>query len=327
MRPHETLRGSKPLLLAGPTRGQRGLSRVVVGMDFSLGSEFALARALRLPLGHGATFSVLHASPPLDGRNGPDGTLPSDRCLRRAVASACRRLRGRLDVEVCEAARQGEPAEVVAALADELGAELVVVGRPHVTYPVRELAMDALVRRLVRRVGTSVLVVVPHPARAYQRPLVAVNFSRESRRALELTLRLCPSSAVVDVLHVVDAREEESALDESGSRAERRLLLRQERESAARAALVRFLAPYREIGRTLQLRVRWGEPSEGILAESLDQGSDLLALGMSSAEARTPMTERVLARAPCDVLVSRHLRSLARPGEGGLEDLTGTPHA
>lgn len=306
MRAQEFSNLSRPLLTAGALRGHRGMTRVVVGTDFSLRSEFALARALRLPLGQGGVLSVLHASPPLDGHDGPDGTVSGARCLRKAVASVCRRLRHRVDVDVREELHEGDPVEMAVEVSDALGAELVVLGRPHVTYPVRELAADSTVRHMVRRLGASVLVVVPHPVRAYARPLVAVDFSRESRRALELALRLCPAAAPVDVLHVVDPRADEEALRSVGAPPERWLLLRQERERAAHAALVRFLAPYRETGRELEARVRSGEPAEGILSEAAERGSDLLALAMSGLEARTPLTERVLARAGCDVLVARH---------------------
>lgn len=305
MRTQELSQRALPLLAAGHVRGQRGVSRLVVGTDFSLRSEFALARALRLPLGHGGVFSVLHVNPPLDGHDGAGGAVSCERCLRKAVSAVCRRLRGRVDVEVQEVLRQGDAVEAVSAASRELEAELVVLGRPHVMYPVRELAGDSLVRRMVRRLGASVLVVVPHPVRPYARPLVAVDFSRESRRALELMLRLCPSPAPVDVLHVVDTREEEALLRTSGAPPERWLLLRQEREHGARVALGRFLAPYRETGRELEVRVRTGEPGDGILAEAAERGSDVLAVAMSGAQARTPLTERVLARAGCDVLVAR----------------------
>ena len=311
MRSQELSNMTRPLLTAGLPRAPRGVSRIVVGTDFSLRSEFALARALRLPLSQGGAFSVMHASPPLDGRGGPTGTVSGERCLRKSVSAVCRRLRHRVDVDVQEAMREGDPVEVASDVSRELGAELVVLGRPHVTYPVRELAEDSLVRRMVRTLGASVLVVVPHPVRAYARPLVAVDFSRESRRALELMLRLCPPPVPVDVLHVVDLREEEQALRAVDAPPEQWLLLQQERERAARTALVRFLAPYRETGRELEARVRLGEPGESILAEAAERGSDLLALAMSGLEARTPLTERVLARAGCDVLVTRHAPRVA----------------
>lgn len=307
MRPNVSSRSGLPLLPAGLLRAQRGLKRVVVALNFSLPSEFALARALRLPLAQGAALSVLHVSPPLDGHHGPDGTLAGERCLRRAVTSACRRLRQRPDVDVREELRTGDAPRVAAELVKEQGAEVLVVGRPSMKYPAESLPDACMVMRLVREVDTSVLVVVPHPVRVYHRPLVAVSFSRESRRALELTLRLCPSSTPVEVLHVADTCEEEAALRQRHAPLEDWFRLRQEREGAARMALGRFLAPYRETGRELGIRVRTGAPQEGILAESLERDSDLLTLGMSSALPGPALIQRVLGHSRCDVLISRHV--------------------
>jgi nucleotide-binding universal stress UspA family protein len=309
MRTNLTSRRGLPLLPEGLLRAQRGLKRVVVGVDFSLSSEFALARALRLPLAHGASLGVLHVSPPLDGHTGPDGTVAGERCLRRSVTSAVRRLRQRPDVDVREEQRTGDPAREAAALAREQGAELLVVGRPHAAYPTAPLPDASVVMRLVHEADASVLVVVPHPGRVYHRPLVAVNFSRESRRALELTLRLCPLSTPIDVLHVIDAHDEEVPRDGDAplSLTPGGLRWRQEQEDAARRSLGRFLAPYRETGRQLEIRLRFGDPREGILAEALERDSDLVTLGMSSAHPPPAVVEGVLRGSRCDVLVSRHV--------------------
>jgi nucleotide-binding universal stress UspA family protein len=226
--------------------------------------------------------------------------VDGEQCLRRSVTSAAKRLRQRPDVDVREELRTGDAPHEAAELAKDQGVEVLVVGRPHLPQPGKPLPDDAMVMRLVREVDASVLVVMPHPGRVYHRPLVAVNFSRESRRGLELTMRLCPVSTPIEVLHVVDLRE-----DEDAPLAEQ-LRLRQEREDAARRALGRFLAPYRETGRVMELRLRFGDPCECILAEARERDSDLLTLGMSSANPPTALTEGVLRHSRCDVLVSRH---------------------
>ncbi|MFB1483146.1 universal stress protein [Corallococcus sp. RDP092CA] len=307
-----------PLLPDGLLRAQRGLHRVAVGLDFSLQSEFALARALRLPLAYGAAFSVLHVSPSLDGHAGPAGAVAGERCLRRSVTSAVRRLRQRPDVDVREELRTGDAPHEAAELAKDQGVEVLVVGRPHLGQPVAPLPEDSMVMRLVREVDASVLVVMPHPGRVYHRPLVAVNFSRESRRALELTMRLCPASTPIEVLHVVDLREEAAALRRQDVPLARELQLRQEREDATRRALGRFLAPYRETGRVLESRLRFGDPRECILAEAREGESDLLTLGMSSEDPPSSLTEAVLRHSPCDVLISRHVAPPASLPDGGV---------
>jgi nucleotide-binding universal stress UspA family protein len=308
MRTNVTSRRGLPLLPDGLLRAQRGLKRVAVGVDFSLPSEFALARALRLPLAQGAAFSVVHVSPPLDGHSGPDGTVAGERCLRRSVTFAVKRLRQRPDVDVREELRTGDAPHETAALARDQGVEVLVVGRSHAAYPVTPLSDASMGMRLVREADASVLVVVPHPGRVYHRPLVAVNFSRESRRALELTLRLCPLSTPIDVLHVMDMDADGHAEEDTPlSLTPRGLLLRQEREDAARRALGRFLAPYRETGRQLETRLRFGDARECILAEAQERDSDLVTLGMSTANPPSFLVEEVLRRSRCDVLISRHV--------------------
>ncbi|WP_408888855.1 universal stress protein [Myxococcus faecalis] len=304
MRQHVLTRLDIPLLQPGTFRGPRGLTRLVVATDFSLRSELALARALRLPLGLGATFTLLHAGPVLEGS--PGGVVLGGGCLRKAVHAACRRLRHRPDVTVREELRQGDTLDAVAAVAREQGAQLVVLGGERVLTPGRSLGEGSMVRRALRQLDTSMLAVRPHPARPYESPLVAVDFTRESRRALELTMRLCPLTPVA-VLHVVDTREEEAALRARGAPPERFVMLRHERELDARLELARFLAPYRETGCELEARLRSGEPGEALLAHALELGSDLLVVaGPRGAGDEASLVERVLAQSSCDVLVSRH---------------------
>lgn len=280
----------------------RGLHRLGVATDFSLRSDFALARALHLPLGVDATLELLHVRPP--GRDEEEQGVGEvvERCLRRAVGSARRRLRAREPVGVREEVRVGEPVEEVAAYVQEARPELVVVGRPQLT-PERTLRADSTVRALVRRVGAPLLVVVPHPARSYQRPLVAVDFSEDSRRALELTLRLCPAPVRVGVIHAYRNEKKGTGADAWTAR----LLREQAEERAARGALGRFLAPYRETGRAFESSVREGEPGEVLLAEAAEVGADLLALGMRSGReaALVELVERVLGAVGCDVLVAK----------------------
>lgn len=287
------------LLTGGGVYAARGLHRLSVATDFSLRSDFALARALQLPLGVDATLELLHVSPPGRDEEEPGVGEVVERCLRRAAGSVKRRLRAREPVGVREVVRVGEPVAEMEAYIQEACPELLVVGRPQLT-PERTLRADSMVRAMVRRVGTPLLVVVPHPARPYQRPLVAVDFSEDSRRALELTLRLCPAPVLVGVIHVYQSQPRGDGAEAWTAR----LLREQAEERAARGALGRFLAPYREAGRSFETFVREGEPGEALLAEAAEMGADLLALGMRSGR-EAALVERVLGAVGCDVLVAK----------------------
>jgi nucleotide-binding universal stress UspA family protein len=290
----------------------RGLSRLLVATDFSMSADLALARALRLPLGEGASLTLFHAALPVPGLGAPGDMSLEGRCLARVAGAARRRLRAREPVQVKEELRAGEAAEQAAAVARQLDAELVVAGRPHVLWgnEGHELSRrGATVRALVHRLDAPLLVVGAHPARAYQRPLVAVDLSEDSRRALELALRLCPSPVGVDVLHVPEPCLSPALWHAGMTSREHWLSVRQEVEVEARKAVNRFLAPYREVGRECEVSIRCGEPlDEALLAEAAERGTDLLALGMHGLEegnARAELVEQMLLRAGCDVLVAK----------------------
>ncbi len=305
----ETLLSTSPGLPLFPpellVRAPRGLRRLGVATDFSLRAEYALARALRLPLGAGASLGLLHVCAPRE----QGVVVPVERCLHRAGSAARRRLKARADVTVREVVREGEPVAQTDAYAREVGSELMVVGRPFATARGGGPRADSEVRGMVRRVGAPVLVVMPHPAKAYQQPLVAVDFSADSRRALELTLRLCPAPLRVGVVHVYTPLEEPPG-EEGPDAVVERVLREHEAEQAARVALGRFLAPYREAGREFEPSVRSGRLLEEVLDEASDWGADLLAVGMEHGPelgARHPgpaLAERVL-EADCDVLVAK----------------------
>jgi nucleotide-binding universal stress UspA family protein len=113
----------------------------------------------------------------------------------------------------------------------------------------------------------------------------------------------------VDVLHVPESCMAQELWHAGMTSREHWLVVRQEIEAAARKAVSRFLAPYREVGRECEISIRCGEPLEqALLAEAADQGSDLLALGMSSSGREAEplgLPERMAMRVGCDVLVAK----------------------
>ncbi len=302
---------SPPFLerLLHASQKSRGLTRLLVATDFSMGADLALARALRLPVGEGASLTLFHAALPVPGRGAPGDMSLEERCLKRAAGAARRRLHEREPVEVKEELRAGDVIEEAAAVARDLDVELVVAGRPHAPRGEELSRRGATVRGAVRRLEAPLLVVGAHPVRAYQRPLVAVDLSDDSRRALELTLRLCPPPVHVDVLHVPGPCLAQRLWHAGMMSREHWLAVRQEVELTARKAVSHFLAPYRELGRECEISIRCGEPlPEALLAEAAEQGADLLALGMRDSEGGVPgagLVEQMVMRANCDVLVAK----------------------
>ncbi|MFL5344297.1 MAG: universal stress protein [Hyalangium sp.] len=306
-----TAAASPPFLerLLHASQKSRGLTRLLVATDFSMGADLALARALRLPVGEGASLTLFHAPRPVPGRGEPGDMSLEERCLRRAAGAARRRLHERESVQVKEELRAGDAVEEAVGVARQQEVELVIAGRPHVPRGQELSRRGATVRGMVRRLEAPLLVVSAHPARAYHRPLVAVDLSQDSRRALELVLRLCPPPVGVDVLHVPEPCLSQGLWHAGMTSREHWLAVRQELELAARKAVNHFLAPYRELGRDCEISIRCGEPlDEALLAEAAERGADLLAVGMSGSEeglSRTGVVEQMVMRANCDVLVAK----------------------
>jgi nucleotide-binding universal stress UspA family protein len=302
---------SPPFLerLLRASQKSRGLSRLLVATDFSMGADLALARALRLPVGEGASLTLFHASQPVPGRGAPGDLSLEERCLKRIAGAARRRLRERGPLEVKEELRAGDAVEEAAAVARQLDVDLVVAGRPHLPRGQELSQRGATVRGVVRQLEAPLLVVGAHPAKAYQRPLVAVDLSEDSRRALELVLRLCPVPVKVHVVHVPEPCLVQGLWHAGMTSREHWLAVRQDVELAARKAVSHFLAPYREVGRECEVSIRCGEPlAEALLAEADERETDLLALGMRSpnqAPSGKGTVEQMVMRAHCDVLVAK----------------------
>ncbi|MBN1209488.1 MAG: universal stress protein [Myxococcaceae bacterium] len=291
------------------TQKGRGLTRLMVATDFSMSSDLALARVLRLPMAEGASVVLFHASRPVPGWSAPGDLYLEERCLERVAGAMRRRLHAQAEVVVKEVLRKGEPVEEASVAALLLDVELVVVGRPHPARGGEVPERGAVVRGLVRRLEAPLLVVGTHPARPYQRPVIAVDLSEDSRRALELALRLCPPPVGVDVVHVPQPCATPGMWQEGVTALAHWVEARHELEQAARKALSRFLAPYREAGRECEVSVRCGQPlEEALLAEAAEHGADLLALGMRESQGAGPahgLAERMAMTAGCDVLVAK----------------------
>lgn len=135
---------------------------VLVGVDFSASSVAALDEAIELAAGEGARVVALHAY-----RVSPVGAaiLGWAELDAAVAASADRELgdivrtRRRSGVQIIPVVRRGKPEEQIRELADEMGAELIVLGARR-----RRHAWDALVRghvanRVMRTASAPVLTL------------------------------------------------------------------------------------------------------------------------------------------------------------------------
>ena len=281
-----------------------GLRRLLVATDLSSRAEKAIARAVQLAEEHSGALSVLHI---LTGASGHETERPGTASqiekdlrrklealsLKRTVLASVRVLSGTPFVEII---RQGR----------EEAADLIVVGA-HGKDFMKDLLLGTTAEKIVRKGDRSVLVVKQATQSSYRRVVVGVDFSDNSRHALELALRLAPQ-AEFHAVHVYLGSE--GMLRGAGVTDEG--ILRYQREVAkdARQQMNVFLHTIDRGSKPIRREVWNGQARREITKIARGVRADLVAVG-TAGRTGIPyillgsVAEHVMREARCDVLVAR----------------------
>jgi nucleotide-binding universal stress UspA family protein len=277
--------------MTNPTSPPR-VRRVLAALDFSPLSAAVVERTARLPLAADASITLLHVLPEEIGPTLVTNATAEDaqRDLAASVAELSQRVAP--GVQVSGATVTGTPfVEIIRRARDER-AELVVLGRHgHRTFA--DALIGSTAERVFRQGDAPTLIVGGMPSGPYRRPMVAVDLSDTSRRALELALRVIDAQA--DPLAVVHSW----SVAGGGDPAER-----------AGSALGDFLAQFGAAAGRWRVTVRPGDARAVILGEAARQGTDLLVLGTRGHSRLVHLlvgsvAEAVVRGATVDVLVAR----------------------
>jgi len=260
---------------------------ILIASDLSQNADRAMARALQLarPGGHPlVAMNAIHEEPLWwvlkSGDLDPD-ELRRD-LLREAMAELrdqVRRSARQLAVDAPEVdihARLGNTAPLVAEIAETRDCGLIVIGA-HGRHAVRDWFLGTTAERIVRESDVPVLVAKADPVRAYERVVVAVDFSAPSRAALEAALAWAPD-AQFTLVHAYETWFE-TYIDESTY--ER---IRQEQETALRDRLREFAAA---AGVTSDqepvYHIIAGHPGTAVTNAAVDARADLTVCGTQGA--------------------------------------------
>jgi nucleotide-binding universal stress UspA family protein len=300
---------------------QPRLSTIVVATDFSESAMAALDWAINLANAHAAKIVLVHAVetelPALAEAMGPIDTH-----VRKELETVSKRLSAAHVLAQSEFDR-GRPWSVIAAIARNARADLIVVGA-HGKSKFRMLGSVA--HRLIRSTSIPVLV---HRARAdatlgVRTVLAATDFSEEATLATETAMGLPgdlmePARLVlfhaVPLMNIYDismAAPLPSYWDEM--------------EHAAAQRLETLASALRSDGLQVEVKTSRGFPSEAILQEAEATRADLIALGTVGRSGLNQLfmgsvAERVLHHAKCPVLVVR------KPEPGEQRDLLTEPQS
>jgi nucleotide-binding universal stress UspA family protein len=272
---------------------RRPLGNVLVAVDFSPNSAAVIERAARLPIAAGSSLTLFHVLPPRGGRSSDLDAAAEEHAGATLAAGAARASELVPEgVELRTALGRGAPfVEIIRRARDER-VELVVLGR-HGHRGFAAALLGSTAERVFRKGDIPTLIVSGMPHGTYRRPMVAVDLSDTSRRALELALRVIdPQADPCEVVHSWDAAAGGDPAERDGS------------------ALARFLEEFGDTAARWHVTVRPGDARSVILAEAARLDADLLVLGTHGRTVLAhilvgSVAEAVVRAARCDVLVAR----------------------
>jgi len=290
------------------------LKTILVAIDFSPCAEAALAQALRLGLASGAVVTVLHAVQPLlYNRAWLDeeaaSRLPT---LAQLMDNATIRLRNLLAAhasprEVRLEVVAGHTLATILEWCERLRPDLLVLGAHSTFDAYRHMGYTA--SGAMRKAAAPVLAVHAQTSKAFQRILVATDFSDTTGAALRHSLHLASlDKADVEIVHVYmdpweglkpPAQQRETVPDFGERYAER---VRKHIEAWAKpiaaetpGVCVSFVA------------LQHNKPGMAIVERAMARGVDLIAMGTKGTTNLRYVffgstAERVLRKVPCSVL-------------------------
>lgn len=185
------------------------LTTILAGCDLSVSSDNAIERAIALALRHRARLVLVNAQTGEPQRDAVDNVMYAQ--LGEVSAAIRAEEAVRITTKLAEIralglaasviSRVGPPDEVLAAVATEERAELIIVGT-HGHGSVGRFLLGSVANAVIRNAPCDVLVVRGAPLReAYRKPLLATDFSPASSQALRSVREVVDEGAPLAVVH------------------------------------------------------------------------------------------------------------------------------
>ena len=170
------------------------MKKIVMASDLSARCDNALKRAALLAAEHDAALTVLYvASDDLPSNVREQLVRAAEIALREQIERVC----GHTKAGIHALVQSGRDWATILEIAELGGFDLIVLG----THRMNRVGylLGSTVERLIAHVNVPVLVVPQPPEQAYRRPIVAVDFSIHSRRAVRLARALAPAATIIAV--------------------------------------------------------------------------------------------------------------------------------
>jgi nucleotide-binding universal stress UspA family protein len=293
------------------------LTTIVAGVDLSVPSEQALDRAAALALLNNATLVMVNAQAddaPIENIDNEvlkqlgevSAAVRVEEAKRLAEKHAALTARG-VNVELVH--RAGPPGEVVAEVASERAAELIVIGT-HGHTGLQRFLLGSVATAVLRHAPCDVLVCrgTSGPS-AFQRPLVATDFSASAGRALRNAAALTAPGAPIEVVHAWQLPAGSWGATLLGQARFPWSTVRDAVLTSAQAQADKLVAGYADLGHPLHVQLIQGPPASVITHAAETGAHDLIAIGTHGHRGFRRLllgsvAESTIRHAPCSVLVA-----------------------
>lgn len=293
------------------------LASVLVGCDLSPASDQALDRAVGIAALHGAKILLVHAQ--------ADDTPPTeiDREVQQQlgeVSAAVRahEARGLADrmakieargLAVDLISRLGPPEEVISQAAADRDAELIVIGS-HGHTGIARMLLGSVASSTIRTATCDVLVCRNggDGGTAFQRPLVATDFSAVASKVLRRAALVSAPGVPFDVIHAWQLPAGSWGATLLGQARFPWSTVRDAVLASARSLADKLVAAHQDLGHPLQVDLVQGPPASVITHAAERAGNDLIAVGAHGRRGVRRLllgsvAESTIRHSPCSVLV------------------------
>ena len=293
------------------------LTTIVAGVDLSVPSEQALDRAAALAQLNNALLVMVNAQAddaPIENIDNEvlkqlgevSAAVRVEEAKRLTEKHAALTARG-VNVELVH--RAGPPGEVVAEIASERAAELIVIGT-HGHTGLQRFLLGSVATAVLRHAPCDVLVCRgtsgPSP---FQRPLVATDFSASAGRALRNAAALTAPGAPIELVHAWQLPAGSWGATLLGQARFPWSTVRDAVLTSAQAQADKLVAGYAELGHPLHVQLIQGPPASVITHAAESGAHDLIAIGTHGHRGFRRLllgsvAESTIRHAPCSVLVA-----------------------
>ena len=294
---------------------------ILVGMDLSNSSLIALEEALPIARRRGAEIVMVHVAPlPNTAEHYEFAGLAMVERYREMIASEVEKTREVLadvrerhsgqGVTISHTLISGVAERGISEAAEEVGAELIVVGS-HGREGLDRFLLGSVAERLSRFTTRDVLVARgERPKGTYNRILVPTDFSEAADQALSVAKQLVTDNGSITLLHCFDIPATMAGYFVGN------LLV--EVEAAAMARAETLAKEARMPGIDIDVIVRGGHAPT--LIRELSGGYDIVVMGSHGRRGLRrfmlgSVAEKIVRHAPCSVYIARAKKSEEEGGD------------